>query len=109
MKKVTMGLLSVVLLFSVASSALAAPSVSSQGNISAMRAECPSAGAVQPIEVGVKWLIPTKGASYSIASTENIEIVNGRYVLAHERGNADVKVFDKNDRCIARYYIAASN
>ncbi|SYX83133.1 hypothetical protein [Paenibacillus alvei] len=108
MKKVTMGLLSVVLLFSVASSALAAPSVGSQGNISAMRAACPSAGAPQPIEVGVEWKIPTKGASYSIASAYNIEL-NGRYVLAHESGFADVKVYDKNDKCIARYNLVATD
>ncbi|TVX91613.1 hypothetical protein [Paenibacillus agilis] len=106
MKKVTLGLLSVVLLFSVASSALAAPSVSSQGNISTMRA-CPDAGAPQPIYVGVKWRIPAKGVSYSIASAYNIEII-GRDVLAHESGFADVKVYDKNNKCIARYNLAAS-
>lgn len=106
MKKVTRGLLSVVLLFSVASSALAAPSVSSQANISAMRT-CPDAGAPQPIEVGVEWRIPTKDASYSIASGYNIEL-NGRYVLAHESGFADVKVYDKNDKCIARYNLVAT-
>ncbi|UHA71893.1 hypothetical protein [Paenibacillus sp. 481] len=105
MKKVTVGLLSMALVFSVAGSAFAANATSVTEN-SEINSACPD-GDFDNLKVGKNWPIPVKGDSYNLWSDQNITL-SGHNVKAKEPGNADLKVYKKG-KCIARYYLTAYN